>query len=61
MSGCKLFAGCKISKLALEICRFLDVETGKVQISRFSNGEVSVCYLEDVCDTKVLLMPDLMG
>lgn len=60
MSDCKLFAGCKVSKLALEICRFLDVETGKVQISRFSNGEVSVCYLEDVCDVKVLLMPDLM-
>lgn len=61
MSGCKLFAGCKTSKLALEICRFLEIETGRVQISRFSNGELYVCYLEDVRDTKILLMPDFVN
>jgi len=51
-----LFSGSSNPELASEIAKTLNIELGKCEISRFSNGEIYVRFLESVrgCDVFVL-------
>ena len=51
-----LFSGTSSPKLAADIAKALNIELGKCEISRFSNGEIYVRFLESVrgCDVFVL-------
>lgn len=52
----KIFAGNASRKLAEAICKDLDLELGKLEVSRFSDGESSVSIKETVrgCDVFVV-------
>lgn len=52
----KVFAGNSSRKLAQQICEQLDLELGKLQVGKFSDGETSVNILESVrgCDVFIV-------
>ena len=52
----KIFAGNSSKKLAQSICEQLDLELGKVEVGKFSDGETSVNIQESVrgCDVFVI-------
>lgn len=52
----KIFAGNSSKKLAQAICRQLDLDLGKVEVGKFSDGETSVNIQESVrgCDVFVV-------
>jgi len=52
----KIFAGNSSKKLAQAICRQLDLELGKVEVGKFSDGETSVNIQESVrgCDVFIV-------
>ncbi len=52
----KVFAGNSSKKLAQAICRQLDLELGKVEVGKFSDGETSVNIQESVrgCDVFIV-------
>ena len=52
----KIFAGNASKKLAQEICAQLDLELGKMEVGKFSDGETSVNIKESVrgCDVFIV-------
>ena len=42
----KIFSGNSNRQLAEKICNYLDVDLGKLNISQFSDGELSIAFDE---------------
>lgn len=54
-----LFAGNSNPDLALEIANYLGIKLGKVDLSRFSDGETYVRYLQSVRGADVFVIQSL--
>ena len=51
----KIFSGNSNRQLAEKICNYLDVDLGKLNISQFSDGELSIAFDENIRNEKILL------
>ena len=49
----KVFSGNSNKELAAEICKYVGVEAGAIEVGRFSNGEIKVIINENVRGTDV--------
>ena len=56
MSSAKIFAGNGSQKLAEEICKSYGCKLGKINIQRFSDGEILPAYLESIRGEFVFLI-----
>jgi len=52
----KLFTGNSNPELAKEVAKYLDVELGKVEVSRFTDGEVNIQILDNVRGKDVFVL-----
>jgi len=59
MEGLKVFSGSSNRPLAQEICEHLDISLGKVEISKFSNENLFVQFLESVRESDVFVIQSL--
>lgn len=59
MEGLKIFSGNSNKPLTQEICDCLDISPGKVEISRFSNENIFVQFLESVREADVFVIQSL--
>lgn len=56
MQSAKIFAGTGSQQLAEQICKRFGTQLGKINIQRFSDGEISPIYLESVRGDYVFLI-----
>ena len=56
-----LFAGSSTPEVAQEIAECLGVELGKVQLERFSNGEIYARYMQSVRGADVFIVQSIAG
>ena len=61
MAEMKVFSGTNSRYVALKIAEKLGVELGKVNISRFADGEYEICYEEPVRGAEVYLVQSTFG
>ncbi len=59
MEQFKIFSGTSNKPLAEAICRYLNVELGQVDISRFKSGEIYVRYQESVRNNDIFIVHSL--
>jgi ribose-phosphate pyrophosphokinase len=52
----KVFSGNSNKELAAEICKYVGVEAGAIEVGRFSNGEIKVIINENVRGTDVFVV-----
>lgn len=57
----KIFCGSANRELALEIVNFVGVPLGEIEVSRFSDGEISISIRESVRGTNSFLIQPLCG
>jgi len=56
MNNLKLFSGSSNAELAHKVASELDIECGDVEVTRFSDGEVDICFNESVREANVFLV-----
>ena len=56
MPNLRIFAGSSNIDLAKETCTYLDIELSRLNISTFSNGNLSVQILENVREKDVFML-----
>jgi len=56
MEQCEIFTGNSNPQLAKEICDYLELPSGKIEVGRFSDGEVSVKIEENVRGRDVFIV-----
>ena len=56
MEQCEIFTGNSNSQLAKKICDYLELPPGKIEVGRFSDGEVSVKIEENVRGRDVFIV-----
>ena len=52
----KIFSGNSNRQLAEKICNYLDVDLGKLNISQFSDGELSIAFDENIRNENVFII-----
>jgi len=52
----KIFSGNSNRSLAKDICRYLDIDLGKLEIKKFSDGELSVAFKENIRNEDVFII-----
>ena len=52
----KIFSGNSNKSLAREICNYLDIDLGNLEIKRFSDGELSVAFKENIRNEDVFIV-----
>ena len=52
----KVFSGTKSNYLATEMCKYLGIELGKMNIQYFSDGEFEVCFEESIRGTECYIV-----
>ncbi len=52
----KVFSGTKSNYLATEMCKYLGIEQGKMNIQYFSDGEFEVCFEESIRGTECYIV-----
>jgi len=52
----KVFSGSSNTELASNICKYMGIELGKIELKRFSDGEISVKITENVRGADVFLI-----
>jgi ribose-phosphate pyrophosphokinase len=56
MNNLKLFSGSSNAELAHKVASELGIDCGDVEVTRFSDGEVDVCFNESVRESNVFLV-----
>ena len=52
----KIFSGNSNKSLAKDICDYLDIDLGNLEIKRFSDGELSVAFKENIRNEDVFIV-----
>jgi len=52
----KIFSGNSNKSLAKDICKYLDISLGELEIKRFSDGELSVAFKENIRNEDVFII-----
>ena len=52
----KIFSGNSNRSLAKDICKYLDISLGELEIKRFSDGELSVAFKENIRNEDVFII-----
>ena len=52
----KIFSGNSNRSLAKDICQYLDIDLGELEIKKFSDGELSVAFKENIRNEDVFII-----
>jgi len=52
----KIFSGNSNKQLALDICQYLGKDLGKLEIKKFSDGEISISFKENIRNEEVFII-----
>ena len=52
----KIFSGHSNKQLALDICQYLGKDLGKLEIKKFSDGEISISFKENIRNEEVFII-----
>ena len=52
----KIFSGNSNKQLALDICQYLGKDLGKLEIKKFSDGEISISFKENIRNEDVFII-----
>ena len=61
MQSAKIFSGTSSESLTNEICKRYGIKQGKINIQRFSDGEMSPTFMESIRGDFVFLILETLG